>query len=473
MLRVVLFILQLLLAVLKSAHTANFEFTSPDIVVETTLNGTKLRLEAFKSLGNDPITQNRTKEEYSRLHWVSLGFPRLIATPLSKNSSENRLFSWSSAGFYASVETLNEAHKDHLKEKIHRQYKLNVSTAQIASLTLEKFEYRFKLECLGNQSNKSVFVEFTGKVDDPQNIPLRVNFQFSSETQPFKECVKSQVIDSADLDIKLACDLAKKSSLPRDPALIITSEQLSQFNFTRKILGTSTQKFMTRTQFDILGAEFSLFEGSNLLSDFFARQALDALFRQTDFYISAKSLSAYGFGFKNGDFNVSEFAAQFSQILRVDESLILVDEENVIKLLLKTPTSFAIAEKSINFVRLGQKVLNKSLLVQLEELNNASVDHLQWTLDGTKVVPKSLNVANVNETLLSDQFRIVNYTRQMRDYVFERKITLNTKRNESRLNSLIKSTFVEGWYFFKLKYRAKNNNDCKIDVLRKIIFRTY
>ena len=111
-------IIELLLSVSKS-KSDNFEFTTPDIVVETSINGTRSRLEAFKTTLNDLIIFNKTKEEYSRLHWVSIGIPRLLPTYISATDTYE-LFVWHKTGFYTLIETLADAHKELLRQKIEK-----------------------------------------------------------------------------------------------------------------------------------------------------------------------------------------------------------------------------------------------------------------------------------------------------------------------------------------------------------------
>ena len=145
---IILRIVLLCLCALSFIYTEsdNFEFTTPDIVVETRLDGAKIRLEAFKTTLNDLIIRNKSVNDYSRLHWVSIGVPRLVETATTQNGSA-KLFSWSGTGFYTLIDTLSDSHRELIVDKIKKQYNINITTDQILSLITEHFDCKIRLEC--------------------------------------------------------------------------------------------------------------------------------------------------------------------------------------------------------------------------------------------------------------------------------------------------------------------------------------
>ena len=180
-------------------NSVNFDFTSPDIIVETKLNGTRIRLEAFKASTNDLILGNKTQDEYSRLHWLSVGYPSLIAPSFSPEDATGSLFTWSHTGFHTYIETLTDEHKALLVNKIQRQYNIvKIDTDQIHSLITENFDCKINLDCnsMSNESESSAqseYIQLFGRVENPWEYPLILNFEITPKIKPYRQCIQQKL----------------------------------------------------------------------------------------------------------------------------------------------------------------------------------------------------------------------------------------------------------------------------------------
>ena len=218
----IIFSFALLLAnLVNKSACEQYEFDYPDIV----FTSDSLTLEAFSSLANKDIFTNKRTEDYNRLKWNSLGNARLvdIATlPVDENST-GKYFDWSEAGFYAHIATLEPSHVTAIKHSINRKYKIDVESDQIELLIPTDFECSFNLQCVNKATTKSPSrVHFKGAVTYMLESPLRLEFEFTPETRPYKECVREKLFEGrSSSKIPIKCDIYIKTEA-KDSARIAT-----------------------------------------------------------------------------------------------------------------------------------------------------------------------------------------------------------------------------------------------------------
>jgi hypothetical protein len=84
----------------------NVVFSTPDVVVEFEMNKKKVNIEAFKTQMNDRIKISKNEDDYSQLHWLSLGYPSLAQT--TETNKETKLFHFSDTHIYTYVNMLTD-----------------------------------------------------------------------------------------------------------------------------------------------------------------------------------------------------------------------------------------------------------------------------------------------------------------------------------------------------------------------------
>ena len=217
----IIFLFALLLAnlILETA-SEKYEFDYPDIVIRTDA----FSLEAFSSLANKDILKYKHTKDYTRLKWIFTGYARIVDIVTSPDeNSTGKYFDWSEAGFYAHIETLKPCHVAAIKHSINRKYKIDVDNDQIELLIPTDFECSFNLQCVKQASNESSSrVHFKGAVTYMLESPLRLEFEFTPETRPYKECVREKLFEGrSSSKIPIKCDIYIKTEA-KDSARIAT-----------------------------------------------------------------------------------------------------------------------------------------------------------------------------------------------------------------------------------------------------------
>ena len=175
-----------------------YVYDRPDIISEMDLDKGNflIVLEAFKSIENERILVDNNNLTFSRLSWVSLGYPTLMAV-MGTNQTRPKIFHSSSGGFHSYINMLTDEQRNSIREKIKLKYHIDVDKNQITNLIVNKFECKLHLKCGGENSTS---LEFTGRVTDFRQFMLRLIFKWNKrkyqdqDMARQKQCVESKLM---------------------------------------------------------------------------------------------------------------------------------------------------------------------------------------------------------------------------------------------------------------------------------------
>jgi hypothetical protein len=197
---------------LKQRHTSvhgqsdgnNIVFDLADLTVDYQTDNGWISLEAFKSSLNDLIIQANDVNKYGQLNWLSIGYPQLVLTPNPTNASLNQMFIFKPEGFYVRAEMLTNRQRVLFQEVVKRKYNINITLDQIVNLVPSKFECAINFYV----DNKRVLI--TGKVNQFNTFPLKIEFA-APLTTPERLALEKRIRDDgANLDLNIDCEINSK-----------------------------------------------------------------------------------------------------------------------------------------------------------------------------------------------------------------------------------------------------------------------
>ena len=435
----------------RDTSDLNIAFDLPDLAVITETTSGITQLEAYKSVNNDRILRNVSTagDQVSQLFWVSVGQPSFVMTPNPNKPNSIEIFHSSNYGFHTYIQMLTSAHRRVLAATARKKYKVAIDDGQIVNLILSKFECSLTMI---DEAGKKYLLK--GNVFDFRNFPLRINFPAPPKTMERK--LFSELLQGAS-DFEFMCEMTSTGKLMKTNTLTITSQQQQLIGIEEKLFGPaftngSNNAFVTRDQMTELSSEmytslnivedYQMSEGQ--FSDAFVEGMINQIateqFKQVPIDTVLASLSKYGFDIGE-DLKPDVIKKDMGSIMTIEKkdekSRIILDEANYKKFEDSKSKSFGIGGKafkvsaSLNWARSNSKSTTtdtKSLNDQLSELNTVSQKDVQWDIVGTKVVPKSLSVAQLSRSKLGKTLSFSRVRVQSFQAPFDRQFAIYTNR---------------------------------------------
>ena len=365
---------------------------------------------------------------------------------------DSELFHESDDEFSTHIQMLTTDHRNELAYVARRKYNLNITSDQITNLVLSKFECKLTFDRNGQKHM------LTGTVKDFWHFPLQMDFDAPQKSFAREFFIKQR----KNIDLKFKCVLGTKGKLTKTNTLSITAQKLQGFGLEEDLFGktsaeeTNKDVFVSRNQLAELANE--MYSRLNILkeyempehqfSDAFVHGLIDQItssqFSQVSIDKALESLSKYGFDVSE-DLRPDVIKRDLGSILTVEnfgnKSRIVVHQDaytklensNARKVLAKT--GIKILGMKIGFepevTWSGSETSNskvKSLEEQLNELNEQSQNDMKWEFGGTRVVPKSLNVARLTRSKFSKTLTFNRVRTQSHISQFSRHFPLYTHR---------------------------------------------
>jgi len=453
----------------------NIAFDLPDLAVDVknSPSGSELQIQAFKSTNNDRILRELRKSRLpansspamSQLTWVSIGQPLLCKTGGNVNTS--RLFHFTKSGFHTFVEMLTPTHRTQLAKKATDKYGIRVNESQILHLVLSSFKCS---HIFRDEYNKAYLVQ--GKVTNFQSFPLRMDFRAPENSMERRLFMDELGESENNADLRFECSLASSGKLMKTNTLKITADQMQVLGMEEKLFGDAGKRndsvYVTRDQMASLASE--MYSTLNIVEDYqmpetqftddfvegLITQIASTSFRDVPIQDAMAAISAYGMDF-SGDLKADEIIRDMGEVLKVEnygnQSRIVVDSSKKDAIQNRASVSYGASASlhglfsgSMNFGienDFSKSQESRSLQDQLAMLNRASRDQVKWEIQGTKVIPKSLNVAKVSRSRLSSTMTFSRIRAQEFTAAFSQKFSLYS--HHWRFVSTIYSLIVTLW----------------------------
>jgi WD40 repeat protein len=402
------------------AHT-NLDFDFADIIVYEKIDEYKNEIKAFKSFDNNEIIQNRYEQRYSQLEWVSIGYPRFIKNNSTLN--DNSYIHYKSDKFYMFIETLSLKQALLIAKGIHLKYELKVKSNQIHKLPLFKFECKTLLK-------KELIIK--GSVNNFNRYPLKLEFNY-----PENSLERIQLEKNLNLNkyLNFNCELAsinvKKST---------NKFKLNQQNFKLfdKLFGNLDSCYVTRNQLNIFSK--NLYNLLNIINEYYLSEYQ---FREI-FVDDLITQISDNDGFKQILLeNVNDSLSNYSLNFHLTPKLIINKSAKIFQTNKKSKITFnkiGIEElKQTGFLNQDNKLFNE-FKIELFEISNQNENDIQWRYQGQKLVIKSINVAHIFKSRLSDELifnRIQKITHKAK---FTKNIFLSLKTDQASIKKRITTT---------------------------------
>jgi hypothetical protein len=174
----------------------DYVFYGADIIAELDLTEhVIIVLEAYKAITSEQILNENKNDSMSRLSWVSLGYPTLVAFTSTNNKTRPELFHLSDGGFHAYINMLTPKQRDSIRDKIRLKYHIDVDKSQITNLILNKLECKLQVKC----GAEDLSVVLTGRVSDFRRFMLRLKFKWPKggrhknkyDVESQRECIEA------------------------------------------------------------------------------------------------------------------------------------------------------------------------------------------------------------------------------------------------------------------------------------------
>ena len=419
----------------------DYVFEKPDLVKEHSYNDETIHLVAYKIKSNDAILNNKNKEKYSQLHWVSLGHPELAV----KNSN---LFHFTNSEFYTHVIMLTKAQKSLFVNEVKRQYNIDVGEEQITTLIPSEFKCKLKLFC--DEEEKS----FIGKVNDMNRWPLTLRFEYRRD---LKECIKEYISENLN-ELELRCEiLSTSASSVKENFFSIDFKSESNNELVNRLFGEKESVYVTRNQMDDFSQTF--YSSMNVLEQYeipehqfsesfvddLIKQLADDGFKPVPFEQAINGISRFNI---DADLQPDEITSEYSKVFDVKQEggkdHLIINKEQYEKLNERNRAEhggsvsggFAgfSAGVSYNQAKEKQKEMEKSgksVNDQLNEFNRQSDNTVEFRLDGKKVIPKSLKVAKFTKSKFKKSVEFKRIKRIVKKVLFNKQYSLTVNKHEN------------------------------------------
>jgi len=427
------------------AHT-NLDFDFADIIVYETIDEYKNEIKAFKSFDNNEIIQNRYEQKYSQLAWVSIGNPRFMKNNSTLN--DNSYIHYESDKFYMFIETLSLKQASLIAKGIHLKYKLKIKSNQIHKLPLFKFECKTILK-------KELIIK--GSVNNFNRYPLKLEFNY-----PKNSLERIQLKENLNLKyLNFNCELASINVKTSTNKFKLNEQNLKLFD---KLFGNLDSCYVTRNQLNIFSR--NLYNFLNIIDNY---HLSEYQFREI-FVDDIITQISDNDGFKQILLeNVNDSLSNYSLNFHLTPKLIINKSAKIFQSYNnKSKITFnknGIEElKQTGFLNQYNKLFNE-FQIELFEINNQNDNDIQWRYQGQKLVIKSINVARIFKSRLSDELifnRIQKITHKAK---FTKKIFLSLKMDQASIKKRINTTTISPSRFKDGLFNTNNSTSLCLAVL--------
>ncbi len=178
---------------LKQVSLSNEFDKNSDITIviksEYALN-TEYVIEAFKSVLNDKIINEKQANKYGQLKWYSLGYPILI-----ENTNKSVLNYLSHTRFYIKIKMLTDYHRQKIKNEIKQKYDIDIEEDQIVSIIPDEYSCNLELKC-----NNTYLQTLSGECLNLREFPIRFDFK---QNQEFDQGCLTKNLNNLEFDFKI------------------------------------------------------------------------------------------------------------------------------------------------------------------------------------------------------------------------------------------------------------------------------
>ncbi len=422
---------------------SDYVFDTPDVVKEyVRTDGTKVRLYAYRTKNNDRLLE---RQEYKGLRWVSLGKPEIVKLDNSASlfNTQNKL------SFSFHFEMLTQQDGEVLADEVHRAKNFSVDPAQFSDIDSNTIECSIELYDLKEQ--KTVLLK--GKVFNMNQSPYKIDFKYPIGTQErslFEEEIKSKLID-----LEFRCSVTAGTQIQKSNTFTITLQESSNIRLDEKLFGPANEVYVSRDQLTELSNEvysyFNIIEDYQIPQDQFGFDFVENLisltgestFKSESFENALASLSKYSLDIE-GDLKTDQIKNEVSKLFKIDKtggkSHIVFDDKYYDELD-KQSKSSGRGGGSFNFFKIfGAKgsgsyandhkehwIKNETHLDdQLKEFNNYSKDLIEYTFNGDKIIPKTINVCKLKSSAFKKKLSFSRIKNVYYEADFNNKFTLST-----------------------------------------------
>lgn len=434
----------------------NVMIETTDITVEFKKDGKINLMEAYRSTKNDLILKANKSDEFGQLEWHSIGSPSLANIPSKSFSlSFASIFQSTPNGFNIYIDMLSDIQKGAFIKKIKSKYRVDVETSQIVKLKPSKLQCTIEQICdhkeyLLNGSLKT-FVDF----------PLKVEFKFLNAS--IKECFEHYLIEHQHIEI--VCKVSKNSKSLKQNYFSLSAEQMSNNEILDKLFGDANEVYVDRSQMANLASEiyssYNVYEEYEIPEKEFSSSFIEDLVKQTSadfkpvpFTTALKSLSKYS----KKDLTPSQIKSVYENSLKVrtsgERKFLAVNKrlDNNGSDSVNSNHSASISGKDIfsmigidlsyNYVNEKEKnwaFSNTSLENQTNELNSHTRDQIEWKIDGTRLIPKSLKLGKLVKSRFKKGLRFERIRRLVANTIVSKSFQLEYKdgNNQFSLQKII------------------------------------
>ena len=430
-----------------AADSEDLMIETIDITVEYRDNNKAYHIEAFRSTNNDKIIENSKTNQYGRLEWHSIGSPLLTNISSSKNSTLSfaNLFQITPSGFSVFIEFLNEAHKRAIIDKIKSKYAIDVKTSQIYQLKFSELTCLIDIICENEE-----WIKLKGSIKIFTKFPLEI--KFNEQDKKKLACFHQYLVEHQHIDLE--CTASRKSKNVKKNYFSINAQQINSNEIIDKLFGDGDEKFLSREQLANFANEvytsFHVYSEYEMPKDEFNSKFVEGLIKQTNtafklvpFNEALSSLSKYSMK----DLDPNEIKSTYEKILKVktvgSKKHIIVDKELTDSQSQKNNTSHrgsVGADLKVVSLKTSYKYANgrenswansnKSLENQLKELNDHTKDEIEWKVDGSRIIPKSLKLAKLVKSTFKNGLKFEKIERYVSDKL--QMISFNVKYKDGK-----------------------------------------
>jgi hypothetical protein len=433
----------------------NVMIESTDIIVEYN-EGAKIKLmEAYRSTKNDLVLSNNRTSQFGQLEWHSIGSPLLVNIPSTTKKKQNsntslpftKVFQLTPNGFNIYIDVLNEAQKLAFIRKIRTRYGIDVDITQIIKLKPSTLKCSMDLSC-ENEDEETDVIKVNGSLKSFVDFPLRVQFNAPINSTT-RVCFEHNLGQHEHVEID--CTVSKNSKSVRQNFFALSVEQMSANEFVEKLFGEASEVYVSREQLANLASHiytsFNVYEEYEIPESEFSSSFVEGLIQQTNsafkpvpFETALQSLSKYS----TRDLDPNEIRSNYSKVLKVktsgDKTYIGVSNDlsasdsqiNSRRMGGSIGANFLLygASLGVEFAKENEKNWTrsgKSIRDQLKDLNSHSKDHVEWQIDGDRIIPKSLNLGKFVKASFRNGLKFERIKRVVTNTILSRNFQIEYK----------------------------------------------
>jgi len=297
--------------------------------------------------------------------------------------------------------------------------------------------------------------QLKGNVINFNSFPLRMDF--STASYESIEYLQELQYSNKEENLNFICSMTSSGKQVKTNTLQITANQLNELSLKEKLFGpshtpdSSAVVYITRDQLMSLAMDtysaLNIDEECEMPESQFSEAFVEGLvsqiaasqFTHVDIDKALTAKATCGIDFK-GDLRADEIKRDLSEVLQVNtingkkqivvneaKSQQFIDNFSFSTGLSGLPAPTWLIGSSLNFA-VGNDYKNlqdtKSLNDQLTELNRKSDNNIKWEIEGTRVVPKSINVVRISRARMTKTLKFTRVQRKQFSNSFKKEFSL-------------------------------------------------